>query len=72
MRAERNNPVIAKPKKKAQEKLKEAAEAVPAEATPTETPEAPTVTPAAEAAPTETPAAPTETPAAEAAEEEKK
>ena len=78
MPAQRNNPIKAKPKKKAQEKLKaaaeakKAAEAVPAEATPTETPAAPTETPAAEAAPTETPAAPTETPAAEAAEEEKK
>src|SRR5210317_70470 len=77
MPAQRNNPIKAKPKKKAQEKLKAAAEAK--KAAPAETPAAEATT--AEAAPKETPAAeakkaaeaaPAETPAAEAAEEEKK
>ena len=62
MPAQRNNPIKAKPKKKAQEKLKAAeAKKAAAEAAPAETP-------AAEAAPAETPAAE----AAPATEEEKK
>jgi len=74
MPAQRNNPIKAIPKKKAQEKLKKEEEAKKAaEAAPVETPAAeaaPVETPAAEAAPVETPAAeaaPVETPAADAA-----
>ena len=81
MPKQRNNPIKALPKKKAQEKLKKAEEAkkaaeeaeAAAKAAPVETPAAeaaPAETPAAEAAPAETPAAeaaPVETPAAEAA-----
>ena len=81
MPKQRNNPIKALPKKKAQEKLKKAEEAkkaaeeaeAAAKVAPVETPAAeaaPVETPAAEAAPVETPAAeaaPVETPAAEAA-----
>jgi small subunit ribosomal protein S16 len=69
MPAQRNNPIKAIPKKKAQEKLKKAEDSKKAaEAAPAETPAAEAAeTPAAEAA--ETPAAEAaETPAAEAAE----
>jgi small subunit ribosomal protein S16 len=79
MPAQRNNPIKAIPKKKAQEKLKKAEDSKKAaEAAPAETPAAeaaPAETPAAEAAPAETPAAeaaPAETPAAEAAPVEEK
>ena len=72
MPKQRNNPIKALPKKKAQEKLKKAEEAKKAaeeaEAVAKAAPAA--ETPAAEAAPAETPAveaAPAETPAAEAA-----
>ena len=77
MPKQRNNPIKALPKKKAQEKLKKAEEAKKAaeeaEAAAKAAPAAeaaPVETPAAEAAPVETPAAeaaPAETPAAEAA-----
>jgi len=72
MPKQRNNPIKALPKKKAQEKLKKAEEAKKAaEEAEAAAKAAPAVeTPAAEAAPAETPAAETpaaETPAAEAA-----
>jgi len=67
MPKQRNNPIKALPKKKAQEKLKKAEEAKKAAE---EAEAAAKAAPAAEAAPVETPAAeaaPVETPAAEAA-----
>jgi len=71
MPKQRNNPIKALPKKKAQEKLKKAEEAKKAaEEAEAAAKAAPVETPAAEAAPAETPAAETpaaETPAAEAA-----
>ena len=71
MPKQRNNPIKALPKKKAQEKLKKAEEAKKAaEEAEAAAKAAPVETPAAEAAPVETPAAeaaPAETPAAEAA-----
>jgi len=71
MPKQRNNPIKALPKKKAQEKLKKAEEAKKAaEEAEAAAKAAPVETPAAEAAPVETPAAeaaPVETPAAEAA-----
>jgi len=77
MPAQRNNPIKAIPKKKAQEKLKKAedskkaAEAAPAETPAAEAAETPAAeTPAAETPAAETPAA--ETPAAEAAPVEEK
>jgi small subunit ribosomal protein S16 len=76
MPKQRNNPIKALPKKKAQEKLKKAEEAKKAaEEAEAAAKAAPVETPAAEAAPAETPAAeaaPAETPAAEAAPVENK
>ena len=76
MPKQRNNPIKALPKKKAQEKLKKAEEAKKAaEEAEAAAKAAPVETPAAEAAPAETPAAeaaPAETPAAEAAPAETK
>ena len=72
MPKQRNNPIKALPKKKAQEKLKKAEEAKKAAE---EAEAAAKAAPAAEAAPVETPAAeaaPVETPAAEAAPAETK
>jgi small subunit ribosomal protein S16 len=69
MPAQRNNPIKAIPKKKAQEKLKKAEDSKKAaEAAPVETPAAPVETPAAEVEAAETPAAEVEaaeTPAVE-------